>query len=297
MDSECIGPEAYYPEIISGNLDTIKALSALKIPFGSDTGSHAIKSGNLQVVQLLESLGYKFSEWDYRYIYTNKTAELAEYLLTKIPREQIEYIWTEGTCANAARAGNLQMLVWLVEHGIPADIQVYSEAAAVGHQEIILWALGRKIPCDTTCYQALLENHRVDSLKQVIPMIKWMRANGLPWDPNAIVEYAIRYGRGRVYLWAENSGMVDYQKVLEYAIKYNQPILLETIIKLKNIHPNFDAYSLAIQLDDQRMLNYLFKLGILPGCIDYLLFQTMDNCWSQSSEWLMEYRTKFGDLI
>jgi hypothetical protein len=106
--------------------------------------------------------------------------------------------WNEETCAGAARCGHLEVLQWARANGCPWDEDTYADAAFGGHLEVLQWARANGCPWDKeTCAGAASGGH--------LEVLQWARANGCPWDKETCAG-AASGGHLEVLQWARANG-------------------------------------------------------------------------------------------
>ena len=128
--------------------------------------------------------------------------------------------WDEGTCADAAGGGHLEVLQWARANGAPWDEWTCAYAARGGHLEVLQWARANGCPWDErTCAEprvaatwrccsgrARTALRGTRDLRQCrggghLEVLKWARANGAPWDERTCAD-AARGGHLEVLQWA-----------------------------------------------------------------------------------------------
>ena len=106
--------------------------------------------------------------------------------------------WDEGTCANAAYEGHLEVLQWAHQNGCPWDAETCAFAAGAGHLDVLQWARQNGCPWnEMTCYNAAGEGH--------LEVLQWARQNRCPWDAYTCT-YAADGGHLEVLQWAHQNG-------------------------------------------------------------------------------------------
>ena len=130
----------------------------------------------------------------------------------------------------AARAGRLEVLKWLIDHGCQCGIEILYQAATGGSVDVIEFVWKRiDVKVCNRIYLA------VDSAASgSIPMLQWMVDHGLPLTARACAT-AVRYGHldalrflrshhcpwdGDTLMWAARNGHLD---ILQWALASGCP--------------------------------------------------------------------------
>jgi len=108
--------------------------------------------------------------------------------------------WNERVCAAAAAGGHLDILRWLQQQNCPWDEAVCTAAARNGHLEVLQWAREHGVPWDQdACVEAVVGGH--------LPVVQWLRQQGCPWpDPFDLGDQAALYGHFHVLQWLMDTG-------------------------------------------------------------------------------------------
>ena len=119
--------------------------------------------------------------------------------------------WTNNICKEAARAGNLAVLQWLVANGCKCDTSTCGGAAAGGHLEALQWLVDNGCTWDTsTCACAAEGGH--------LEVLQWARANGCRWNASTCA-CAAEGGHLEVLQWARANGCPWYKSTCTMAAK------------------------------------------------------------------------------
>ena len=109
-----------------------------------------------------------------------------------------DYKLTKNTCANAAKAGRLDILKWCKELGRPLNTWTCAYAAEGGRLDILKWCRDQKPKCPwdkNTCAFAAKGGH--------LKVLKWCIENGCPWDKNTCAN-AAKNGHLNILEWCSN---------------------------------------------------------------------------------------------
>ena len=107
-------------------------------------------------------------------------------------------------CAEAARAGKLEILEYALVNRYWFDEWTCALAAKEGHLAVLKWAHANGCPWnEKTCALAALGGH--------LTVLQWAHANGCPWDADTCNNAAFR-GHLEVLQWAHANGCIlhDY---------------------------------------------------------------------------------------
>jgi hypothetical protein len=119
--------------------------------------------------------------------------------------------WDGYTAWYAAKSGHLEILIWALEHGCPYTCNVALEAARNGHVAVLRWLHEQR--GESMTHQELLReaaaNGHIGVLEYLaahnpltvevathaafdgkLEALKWLRANGCPWDQEGCVAAA-----------------------------------------------------------------------------------------------------------
>jgi hypothetical protein len=75
----------------------------------------------------------------------------------------------------AAETGQLEILSWLLQRGVPLSPELLTRAARGGQLEIVQWLWERDCPCDSgACAGAAYSGN--------LELLRWLRKKHAPWD-------------------------------------------------------------------------------------------------------------------
>ncbi|MDE2101059.1 MAG: hypothetical protein KGL39_27680 [Patescibacteria group bacterium] len=115
----------------------------------------------------------------------------------------IQWLWGRGhklkeLCHVAAKKGMLRVLRCGLNRGYELGVMEYDIAAANGQLNVIKWLRAQGCPWDErVCVTAARRGH--------LEVLEWVRANGCPWDELVCAE-AARHGHLEVLKWARANG-------------------------------------------------------------------------------------------
>lgn len=206
-----------------GNLEILKMAKQKGLIFYDDTLTGAIKSNNFDVIKYAaENIPKKVLDKDiiYNAFFYTKNYEIVKFLLgtfniswkkENLPRiydmanfEQIQelsqkYGMPTDNCLpiSAAEKGDLELLKFCVEKGIPFTAPVCGAAAKRGHLEILKW-LFEEVNCPRdrfTCENAVRHgNFRI---------LKYAREQNCPWVSHKCLKIAWDNGFWDIVKWIE----------------------------------------------------------------------------------------------
>ena len=117
-------------------------------------------------------------------------------LLERGREEGLRLVLSVGSCAESARAGQLEVLKYLRRHGCPWDEGTCRNAAKGGHLDVLKWAHENRCPWDPfTCSDAAEGGH--------LDVLKWARAHQCPWQVKRCRGVARRNGHDHVLAWID----------------------------------------------------------------------------------------------
>jgi hypothetical protein len=150
----------------SGSLDMLKLLKQHKAGFTAKTSLRAVKAGHLQVFKYLHSQGCP-TNWYTAYAAAECGAlDTLQFLYDT--GHDIRSCWVIG---GACRKDNLQVVVWLAEHGAELDDSVMCSAAVFGSLEMCKYLMERG--CEWT---SDLTDLTIDCRPEIMP---WVLSQGI----------------------------------------------------------------------------------------------------------------------
>jgi hypothetical protein len=123
--------------------------------FEAQSLAYASLNGNLEMVKLLISFGFK---WIVPPTYFGAD----------------HYVISE-----AARGGHLELIKWMKQEGCPWGTSTFREASGFGNIEMMEWIRDNGCPFDESSIIYASSNGKLDA-------VKWLRSNGCPWDIRAV---------------------------------------------------------------------------------------------------------------
>lgn len=106
---------------------------------------------------------------------------------------------TAETCAAAARAGNIETVLWAHDHGAPWDAATTAALAQRGDLASLEWARTEGCPWDwRVCYEAASGGHA--------QLLAWARQQGCPWSGRVLVAAAFSEKYSAVLPWCVLNG-------------------------------------------------------------------------------------------
>jgi len=105
--------------------------------------------------------------------------------------------WDSRTCNVAVKNGHLNILQWAREHGCPWDINTCTYAAEAGKLNCLIWAVEHGCPWNSyTCTYAAQYGH--------LNCLIWAIEHGCPWDRNQCLKAAEKNPYIDVIEWINN---------------------------------------------------------------------------------------------
>lgn len=164
-------------------------------------------------------------------ILTREAAEHNQFATLKwLHEKQGIPVWTE-TAAGAAKANNLEMLKWITNHqtsekkpdgvAFGMDYQVTRNAARNGNIEMLVWALGKGAVIDHLAITDAINKGHLDVLRIALSQKKedWPNVQ-IRWE--SVIEHATENNQLEALKMIQASKMpLDYNKIMETANKNN----------------------------------------------------------------------------
>lgn len=226
--------------LFMGDFDLFLWALKNKCPLGEYASSEAAKKGNLRILEWLESKGHIQKDtwlcaeaalgghihviaWARKrgYPWDKMACQNAAYenhfdLLKWLRRPEDPCPWDNKTFVNIAAVGNLPMLQWAKENGIPLTNDLCRISIRYNHLNILQWAREIQSPWDNECCSTASRNGHLD-------ILKWAILNGCPYNINDLsannvetAKYLKSLGRVFTYrdmdssMYSGNHAMVEY---------------------------------------------------------------------------------------
>jgi roadblock/LC7 domain-containing protein len=184
--------------------------------------------------------------------------------------------WSEGVAAAAAGGGHIGVLRWALEAGAPLDESTVAAAARRGDRATIEWLLSLENapPCGSLTagaaagegqlqlLQWLLEERKLEltadlcvaaALGGHLPVLKWARLQGAPWDPQVCAAAAtnghlqvLQWARAEGCPWDENAAVsaagAGHLRVLQWLKEQGAPWDMARMKRVASVHPRVHAW-------------------------------------------------------
>ena len=191
--------------VSSGNIELVKWFRAIGAKWNNNTLRCAARTGNIELLQYLFQSACPFTD-------TSACAEaVISHLCSNNHTKSLEVLqflhqhnapWTEETCKNAARDGNLEALHYARSNGCPWNCSSLEEAARYGHYDVVKYCLENACPFGDVVCRKCMENPNHD---QALRILKLLRSFDVPMDTNTC-ETAAKNGNLKALKYARSQG-------------------------------------------------------------------------------------------
>ena len=184
-------------EAIPGLLDDIVVTHVLRYEHFDDPADLArLPAVSRAMRDAVVATGLRFEDID-----ADEAVELGRLSVLKRLQRQGRLSRRERLCEAAAKSGQLEELILLVENGWPWDEHTCSRAAWGGYLEVLQYLHAIGCPWDKwTCSEAAQGGH--------LEVLQWARANGCPWDEDTVI-CARRNRHLELLNWAIANGCLE----------------------------------------------------------------------------------------
>jgi hypothetical protein len=272
--------------ICSNNITNFEWLQDNGCYFYYLTCIEAIKIGNIDTIKWLLNNNYlNFDDENnniinpFNYITFSNNISLVEYLLLN------DYKLNTNLFANAAKDGNLEILILLDNKNCPKNEQVFENAAINGNLDNMKWLQKNNYPWNKNTFANAALNGNLDNMK-------WLRKFGCPWNEKTFAN-AAKNGNLDNMIWLRKFGCPWNEKTFANAAKNgnldNMIWLKQNGCKLNEL--TFANAALNGNLDNMKWLKEI-------GCKwnELTFANAAKNNSLDNMEWLIQNNCPWNDL-
>jgi len=184
-------------------------------------------SKSVEILKWLRELGCPWDKWSYMEAAKAGNIEALKWLLDIEP-----VVWTEKVCEPVAWAGQLEVLKWLRAQGCPWNNVTIVEAALIsGRVDLLQWVIEEIGEVTWTKRHFMFAATRGHS-----EVLKWLRAQGCHWNKRlfkkSLQEWDEEHGRTRAVKWAIRNGCDFGVEEMKTAITFNNFGVLKCMLKV-----------------------------------------------------------------
>ncbi|KXZ46066.1 hypothetical protein GPECTOR_47g341 [Gonium pectorale] len=165
----------------SGNTAALQHLLA-EVPVGNAEDSEdvvllAAVNGHLAVLQAMHAAGWPMHDYElHLQVASHGHLHVLSWLLDTLGAEVM--VLNAELFAAASLSGNMELLVWLRQHGCPWDCTAYSGAAEAGWEAVLDWLVEQGCPIEDCGMPYAKACHTGD-----LATARCLRRLGVPWGP------------------------------------------------------------------------------------------------------------------